>query len=169
MDFLELMAECSVALGGFAAIHAALRGSQGPRGSFRAWGTVSWAFTALLMAIVPPLIATGGKLDAGAWRLAHAIGLVPPVASMATAMWIDLRLDAIGHVAQVAVFLRTAQFLGISACLLLLSALAGWPLQAGPTTYSIAVTALFVSGVVGIIASFWIAMRESMAGEGDAG
>ena len=108
MDFFELMAECSVALGGFAAIHAALRGSAGPRGSFRAWGTVSWSFSAVLMALVPLLFATRAELDTSAWRVVHGIGFVPAGTSMATAAWMDLRLTAAGHPAQMPGFLRAA-------------------------------------------------------------
>jgi hypothetical protein len=64
LDYFELMAECSVALGGFAAVPAVLRGSTGPRGTFRAWGSVTYGFSALLMSLAPLLVAAGGLLDA---------------------------------------------------------------------------------------------------------
>ena len=67
--YFELLAECSVALGGFAAVHAVLRGSTGPRGTFRAWGSVSFAFSALLMSLAPLLTSAGEELSAIGWRV----------------------------------------------------------------------------------------------------
>ena len=57
MGYFELIAECSVALGGFASVVAVLRGSTGPRGTFRAWGSVMFGFTALMMSLAPLLVA----------------------------------------------------------------------------------------------------------------
>ncbi len=156
-----------MAMAGFAAVHAALRGSTGPRGTFRAWGTVSWAFTAVLLALIPPLIGTSRPLDAEAWRLIHLIGFFPAALSMATSIWLDVRLNAAGHVAQIALFLRIAQVMGVSGCLILLAALAGWPTGPTPATYAVVVFGLFFSAVVGILASFWLAMHAAIGMEED--
>ena len=114
------------------------------------------------------MLATSRELDAAAWRVAHVIGFVPAAASMVTAIWMDVRLTAVGHVAQMVGFLRTAQALGLFGCLVLATGIAGWPIAAGPTPYAVAVTTLFLSAVVGIVASFWVAMRQAMEPVEDA-
>ncbi|MGH0032572.1 MAG: hypothetical protein ACQGVC_22500 [Myxococcota bacterium] len=79
-----------------------------------------------------------------------------------TALWIDLQLQAGGHAAQISFFLRAAQASGFLGCLLLVLALLGWPFQPGPTPYGIAVTGVSISALIGVVASFWLALRTAM-------
>ena len=53
MSYLELLAECSIALTGFGAILAALRGSDSHRGVFRAWTVVVQAGAAFVLSLIP--------------------------------------------------------------------------------------------------------------------
>ena len=162
MDYFELMAECSVAVGGFSAVHAVLRGSTRPRGAYRAWGAVTYGFTAFLMALAPLLVGAGGILDADGWRLASGLGLVPCVVSMwGSAFW-DHRLSRAGFPAQVSWILRVNQGLIAVAAVGLLGNLAGWPWTPSWTHYAVPVTLVLLSGVIAISISFWLAIGHSI-------
>ena len=63
MGVFELLAECSVTFAGFAAVYAALRGSRGPRGAFRAWATVAQGFLAFFCSLAPLLFSNLGLED----------------------------------------------------------------------------------------------------------
>ena len=159
MDYFEILAECSVTLGGFAVVHAALRGSTGPRGAFRAWASVAFAFTPLLMALIPLLLSLDGELDAEGWRLVSALGLVPCAGCHFLNLWLDYRLDRAGHPAQIVGSLRSGQGLHFVAIVATLANLLGWPWAPGIQLYALATTLLLVCGVIAIVASFWLAMR----------
>ncbi len=168
MDYFELVAECSVALGGFAAVHAVLRGSTGPRGVFRAWGSVSFAFTTLLMSLVPLLISAGGDLDSAGWRVTSGFGLLICATSLLCNLWLDRQLGRAGHAAQAIVVLRFGQLLHVAAVLALVTNLLGWPLASGWAAYAGATTLVFVSGIMAIMVSFWLAMIEVLNGSEDS-
>ena len=70
MNFFEIMAECSIALTGFGAIHAALRGSDHPRGVFRAWSVVLLGAVSFMICVFPLLLAQTDLPAAQTWRLA---------------------------------------------------------------------------------------------------
>jgi hypothetical protein len=158
LDYFELMAECSVALGGFAAVHAVLRGSTGPRGTFRAWGAVTYGFTALLMSLVPLLVAAGGDLDPAGWRIASALGLVPSTGGRVSTLIWNRRFNQAGHPPQAATALFTNVGLLSAANLALLVNLA-WP---GWGAYAIATTSVFSSGLLAIARSFRLAMDHAL-------
>ncbi len=162
LGYFELMAECSVALGGFAAVHAVLRGSTGPRGAYRAWGSVTYGFTALLMSLAPLLVAAGADLDRAGWRTASALGLLPCVGCQVASLVWNRRLNRAGHPPQARAVLRTNQTVLSLAILALLANVAAWPWPPSWSAYASATTLVFFSGVISISMSFWLAMSHSL-------
>jgi len=162
MDYFGLLAECSVALGGFAAVHAVLRGSTGPRGTYRAWGSVAYGFTALLMSLAPLLLAAGEELGQGGWRRAGALGLLPCAACFVSNLFWNRRLDQAGHPPQVRPVLYLNWALHSLAIVLLLGTLVGWPGSPGWGAYASATTLLLVNAVLAIVISFWLAMDHAL-------
>jgi hypothetical protein len=167
LGYFELMAECSVALGGFAAVHAVLRGSTGPRGTYRAWGSVTYGFTALLMSLAPLLVAAGADLDRAGWRAASALGLLPCVACQVASLVWNRRLNRAGHRPQARAVFGTNMTVLSLAILALLANVVGWPWSPGWGAYASATTLVLFSGVLAISISFWLAMSHSLQ-EGSA-
>ena len=123
---------------------------------------MAFAFTALAMALVPVLFSVRGDLSSGDWQSIHGIGAALSVWCLATNLWFDVRLNAVGEAAQMGATLRTSQALPLMGSLLLLLALLGWPVAAGPLPYALAVLAPFLAGLLGIVTSFWLAMRDAI-------
>lgn len=97
MNFFEIFAECSIALTGFGAIHAALRGSDHPRGVFRAWTIVLVGAIAFLLSILPLLLALTDLSTARLWRVAGAVGLLIAAIPAISGFNFDIRLTKIGY------------------------------------------------------------------------
>ena len=151
-----------MALGGFGAVHAVLRGSTGPRGNYRAWGSVNYGFTAFLMSLVPLLIAAGGDLDHGGWRTASAVGLLPCAGCHLASLFWNSRLNRAGHRPQAPATLRMNHTVNSLAILALLANVVGWPWPPGQGAYAIATSCVVLSGVLAISLSFWLEIGHSL-------
>jgi hypothetical protein len=156
VDFFEVLAECSIAAGGFSAIHAAMRGSEGPRGSMRAWTTVGSSLAAFVSSLVPLLLSQSALSPEGLWRFSSLIAGVFCAAYATSAVYIDWRLDRAGHPAQAPLPLRLAQTLHVTASLILLGN--GFGLFGPPDSFffALGVVLILVSGAVGLLVSFWL-------------
>ncbi len=129
---------------------------------------MSFAFTTLLMSLVHLLISAGGDLDAAGWRVTSGIGLLFCATCFLSHVWLDRRLGRAGHPAQAIVILRFGQLLHFAAVLALVTNLFGWPLASGWAAYAGATTLVFVSGIMAIMVSFWLAMIEVLNGSEDS-
>ena len=94
MDYFEIFAECSIALLGFGAVHAVLRGSDGPRGLIRAWVVVTQGAFAFLLSILPLLLANSPWANDTIWRASSAIGVIGVSALVYTMIRFDRQLIA---------------------------------------------------------------------------
>ena len=147
MNFFEIFAECSIALTGFGAIHAALRGSDHPRGVFRAWTVVLVGAIAFVLCILPLLLALTDLSTERLWRVASAIGLLMAAIPTFSGFSFDNRLTKLGYPPQALLILRTAQIAAVIPVVVLLSNMIGWPAAPGPFLYAIAPVSLLFAGV----------------------
>ncbi|MBW2415536.1 MAG: hypothetical protein JRG76_13605 [Deltaproteobacteria bacterium] len=88
MDTLGLLAECSITFAGFAAVLSALRGSQGPRGSFRAWTTVSQGLLTFVLSLIPLVLARTQLSEPDIWRIASGTGALAISVVWGSQVWI---------------------------------------------------------------------------------
>ena len=164
MEPLGLLAECSITFAGFAAVLSALRGSQGLRGSFRAWTTVSQGLLAFVLSLLPLVLARAQLSEADVWRIASGIA-----AAATSVVWIwnlrvHRRLNALGEPAQAPLNLALALSLTPLSALLLLSNALGWPRAPGPFPYVLGIVLFLIAAVVAMAVSFWIPLRDSWNG-----
>jgi hypothetical protein len=163
MSLLELLAECSIALTGFGAILAALRGSDSPRGVFRAWTIVSQAGIAFLLSLVPLVLSLGSMTTATLWHTASAIGVVATSATVFSTVTLDRRFSRFGFTPQAIVLIRSAQACCIIALLGMLSNALGWPWSPGLPLYAIAIVLLVVSSLIALLHSFLVPLQLTLA------
>ena len=164
-DFFEILAECSIALAGFGAIHAALQGIGGPRGTLRAWFVVcqgAMAFSLCLLVLLLDLSSLSGTV---LWRVAGVIGVLPLGGLVYAFLRVDARMTSLGYPPQALLNLRTAQTMCVVSTLLLLSNATGVPWAAGPLFFGIAVTFILISGLLALIHSFFVPLQASLSGE----
>lgn len=159
MNFFEIFAECSIALTGFGAIHAALRGSEHPRGVFRAWTVVLVGAIAFLLCVLPLLLALSDLTAENVWRVASTIGLPITTIAAASSFRFDIRLTKIGCPPQAPGILRTAQIAAITPVVVLLLTMIGWPSAPGPFLYAIAPASLLFAGLLAMVHSFLVPMQ----------
>ena len=162
MEPLGLLAECSITFAGFAAVLSALRGSQGLRGSFRAWTTVSQGLLAFVLSLLPLVLARAQLSEADIWRIASGIGAAATSVSLTWNLRIHRRLNVLGEPAQAP--LNLALSLTPLSVLLLLSNALGWPRAPGPFPYVLGIVLFLIAAVVAMAVSFWIPLRDSWNG-----
>ena len=163
MSFLELLAECSIALTGFGAILAALRGSDSPRGVFRAWTIVSLAGLAFILSLVPLVLSLGSMATATLWLTASAIGLVATSVAAFSTIALDRRFSRLGFPPQAIVLIRSSQACCIIAAFAMLSNTLGWPWSPGLPLYAIAIVLLLVSSLIALLHSFLVPLQLTLA------
>jgi hypothetical protein len=159
MNFFEIMAECSIALPGFGAVHAALRGSNHPRGVFRAWTIVLLGAIAFLLCILPLLLALTDLPAERLWTLASTVGLPIAVIAAISGIKFDSRLTEIGYPSQGPMILRVAQVSTVIAVVVLLSVVIGWPAPPGPFYYAIAPVSLLFAALLAMLHAFLVPMQ----------
>ena len=159
MELFATLSECSVALTGFGAILAALRGADNPRGVFRAWTVVFHAAAALVLAIVPIVLASGGLAEEVLWRAVSLIGLVVVVVVLASQVWIDWRLHRAGHPPQSLAMIRSAQ---VGLALGIVALMANLLLADGPYLHAIAVFLLMLAALTALLHSFLVPLQLTM-------
>lgn len=165
MNFFEIVAECSIALAGFGAVHAVLQGAGGPRGILRAWHVVSQgsvAFTLCVLALLLDLTSLGAD---AVWRTASIIGALGSGGLAATMFRVNIRMTRLGHPPQSPLNLRASQSLFTLAFLLLVVNSLGWPWRPGPLPYAIAVTFILMSGLLALLHSFFVPLQVSLSGD----
>jgi hypothetical protein len=156
MTFFEILAECSIALAGFGAIHAALRGSTGPRGDLRAWTVVTSGSLAFLLGILPLALALASLSDEVLWRIASSFGVIGCGAALVSFLRFDIRLTRLGHRPQATPALRTGQVLSACSALVMLMNLIGWPSLPGPALYALALLFQLLAGLLALLLSFFV-------------
>ncbi len=163
MSYLELLAECSIALTGFGAILAALRGSDSHRGVFRAWTVVVQAGAVFVLSLIPLVLALGSMASIVLWHTASAIGLVVTLTIMISVIAIDRRFSQLGFPPQAVVMIRTAQACCVLAVVAMLSNTLGWPWSPDPFRYGVAITLLMVASLIALLHSFFVPLQMSLA------
>jgi hypothetical protein len=159
MSFFEILAECSVALAGFGAVHAALHGSSSPRGLFRAWTVVLQGTVAFVMCVIPLLLALAALSHEQIWLGASIAAVACTGVPFYLNLSFDFRMARMGHPSQAIVFLRTAQSLSALAVFLLLLNVFGWPLPPGPFLYGAASVCVFMVGFMAMLHSFYLPIQ----------
>jgi hypothetical protein len=165
MNFFEIMAECSIALTGFGAIHAALRGSDHPRGVFRAWSVVLLGAVSFMICVFPLLLAQTDLPAAQTWRLASVAGLLLAAITVYSGFNISHRLTELGYPSQSFWLLRLAQVVLIVAFVALLLTLIGWPRPPGPFPYALAPACLLFAGLVAMLHAFLYPLQLILTGQ----
>ena len=172
MNILEVIAECSIALTGFGAIIAALRGADSPRGVFRAWSVVSLAGLAFVLSLIPLGLSLTTLAADTLWTTASAMAFVAIAASTISTFYLDNRLRISGFPAQARISIRSAQTCTVIAILAMLLNALGWPRPAGPSLYALGVILVIVSALIALLHSFLLplqlTLRETAIGAPDA-
>lgn len=163
MNFFEILAECSIALAGFGAVHAVLQGSGGARGLLRAWFVVSQGAIAFGLCMLVLLLDLASLSDEELWRFASMAGALCAGGLTIAMFRIDAKMTRQGHPPQAAVNLRTAQSLLVLSVLLLIINFIEWPLQSGPLPYAIAVTFMLISGLLALLHSFFVPLQLALS------
>jgi hypothetical protein len=159
MSFFEILAECSVALAGFGAVHAVLGGSSNPRSLFRAWTVVLHGTVTFILCVIPLLLALSSLSHEHIWLGASIAGIACTGISLYVNVNFDMRMTRMGHPSQAIVFIRTAQGLTALAVLLTLSNVIGWPLSPGPFLYGVASVLIFLVGLIAMLHSFLLPIQ----------
>lgn len=165
MEFFEILAECSIALAGFGAVHAVLRGSTGARGVYRAWAVVNNGALSFALSILPLVLSLGLLSDELLWRVASTLGLAGALAASYSSIVLDLKLALLGHVPQTTTSLRIGQTLSILSVLAMLLNALGWPWPPGSLLYAVAVTLILITGLNALLASFRLPLQLLLRGE----
>ena len=162
MGYFEILAECSVALGGFAAIHSALQGSTGGRGAMRAWSVVTLGIGAFMLSLVALLAERLPGEPAMRWRIASAIGATLGTLTLASIVYLDRRFTAIGQPRQFGFWLMaswTAQITGIVG---MAANIVGWPMAPNANTLAVSLTFFLSAAVIGLVGSFWLNVEAEL-------
>ncbi len=165
MSFFEIFAECSIALAGFGAVHAALRGSTGPRGNFRAWTVVADGALAFVLSILPLVLLFASLSEAVLWRRASALGVAGASGVLYTVIRFDIRLSRLGHPPQAPLNLRTGQLLSVISILAMFGNLIGWPWPPGPLLYAVGLVFILIGGLNALLLSFFMPVEAVLRGE----
>ena len=162
LGMFEIMAECAVALAGFGAVHAMLKGSEGPRGMARAWCVVAYAGSVAFLSFVPLVLDYSKVEPVLGWRLASAFGVLVGLFVVASLHLIDRGLSKVEIHAQIQLGKYSVLTAGYLAILVMGSSLAGWPLESGPFIYGIGLMVLFAAAFLPLFFSFLLPLTEAM-------
>ncbi len=165
MNFFEIVAECSIALAGFGAVHAVLQGAGGPRGVLRAWHVVSQGCVAFILCLLVLLLEQTSLSAESGWRFASIIGVLGAGGLLVTMFRVDAKMTAMGYPPQSPLSLRTAQVTSVTASFLLLMNIPGWVWTPGQLPYAVSVTLVLISGLLALLHSFFVPLQVCLAGE----
>jgi hypothetical protein len=160
--FFEIFAECSIAFAGFAAVHAALTGSTGPRGHFRAWSIVLNGALSFGLSILPLLLALTPLAAEVLWRVASVAGVVGTSVVSISSIRIDIRLSRQGHPPQAPTSIRLAQLCSILATLTMFANFVGWPWKPGPTGYASGLALILSTGIIALLHTFLMPVQDAL-------
>jgi hypothetical protein len=159
MDYFEILAECSIALLGFGAVHAVLRGSDGPRGLIRAWVVVTQGAFAFLLSLLPLLLANSPWTNDTIWRASSAIGVISVSALVYTMIRFDRQLIYLGYPQQAPLNILTAKIASIGAIVLMILNVIGWPWEPGAFQHATAVTLTLATGLLALLHTFYVPVQ----------
>jgi hypothetical protein len=156
MDFFETFAQCAITFAGFAAVHAALQGSQSARGVLRSFSTVLPGMTTFVLALLPLLLESSTLNGAELWQLVSAIGFVAASLQLYLLYWLHDQLNQRGIPPQAPITIRIA----LSACLIALGLMLYNAMVArDPLLYGLALILQIFQGILALMHSFWLAMK----------
>ena len=165
MNIFEIFAECSIALAGFGAVHAALQGSTGPRGTFRAFYVVSQGGIAFILSLLPLLFDLSSMSHEQLWRVTSIFGVAGVGVATYSEIVIDIRMTRLGHAPQAPFIIRTAQTLNSVALLAMFTNLIGWPWNSGALPYASGIIFLLITGLLALIHSFLVPVQIALSGK----
>ena len=165
MTFFEIVAECSIALAGFGAVHAVLQGAGGPRGILRAWHVVSQGCVAFILCVLVLLLDMTALSSETVWKSASIAGALGAGGLAATMFRVDAKMTQLGHPPQAPLNLRAAQLMFVLSTVLLVLNFADWPWGPGPVLYAAAVTLILLSGLLALLHSFFVPLQVCLSDE----
>ncbi len=165
MNIFEIFAECSIALAGFGAVHAALQGSTGPRGAFRALYVVSQGGIAFILSLLPLLFDLSSMSHEQLWRVTSIFGVAGVGATNYSYFVMDVRLTRLGHPPQAPLIFRTAQILNSVALLAMFINLIGWPWNPDALPYSSGIILMLMAGLLALVHSFLVPVQIALSGK----
>ena len=165
MQFFEIFAECSIALLGFGAVHAVLRGSDGPRGLMRAWVVVTQGAFAFFLCVLPLLLTLSVLSLDMVWRTSSAIGMVGVSALIYLVFRFDKRLTELGFPPQAPLNILVAKLTSIIAIVIMLMNAIGWPWSPGAFQHAVAVTLTLITGLLALHHTFYVPVQLVLSGQ----
>jgi hypothetical protein len=165
MNIFEILAECSIALAGFGAVHAALQGSTGPRGAMRAWVVVAQGGCAFVLSLLPLLFDLGSMSQEQLWRVTSIFGVAGTSAAAYSTVVIDIQLTRRGHPPQAPWNIRFAQLSTVIAVFAMLINLIGWPWNPQAFPYATAIILVLITGLLALLHSFLMPVQAALRSE----
>ncbi len=162
MDFFEIFAECAIALTGFGAVHAALQGSESPRGAFRSWTVVLNGALAFVLSILPLLLSLTSLSPDQIWRVASILGVVGAGLASYLTIVIDAKMTRLGSPPQAPVNFRIAQASTILATLAFLINAVGWPWQPGALLHAVGSVLILLTGLLALLHAFLMPLQIAL-------
>jgi hypothetical protein len=160
LNLFELLAECSVAFSGFAAVYTGVRGSTGARGSFRAWSAVGAGFLAFLLSMIPLLLRELEVEELTIWRVSSLIGLVGMAGFFLVTLRVHRRLSTLGHTPQSSSAIVISMLVPSLVLLAFLVNLLGYPWPSGSFLYGLGIALILTAGMIVFLLTFWLPLRE---------
>jgi hypothetical protein len=159
MRYIELLAESSLVFAGFTVLLFALRESDSPRGTFRAWSIVAQGFIVFGLCLLPLLLHELSLNERTLWQIASGTAFVVTLVFIVSIPNISSRLTKRGHPPLAPRMLWFAFGTSTVGCLLLLANFVGWPLAPSSFLYGAGLTLFLAIGVVGVVGWFWLSLR----------
>lgn len=155
MSFFEILAECSVAFAGFAAVHAVLKGGNTGRILHRSFTVVLTGALAFMLSVLVLLLEQFGLTAVTLWRVASATALAAIGVGVLLFYRSHRELRELGDGAQAPVVFAIASSLLVLSIPTMLLNLGGWFWTPGAPAYGAALTMILGSGVFALLGSFW--------------
>jgi len=144
---------------------AALQGSTGPRGAFRALYVVSQGGIAFILSLLPLLFDLSSMSHEQLWRVTSIFGVAGVGATNYSYFVMDVRLTRLGHPPQAPLIFRTAQILNSVALLAMFINLIGWPWNPDALPYSSGIILMLMSGLLALVHSFLVPVQIALSGK----
>jgi hypothetical protein len=160
MRYIELLAESSLVFTGFTVLLFALRESDGPRGTFRAWSIVAQGFIVFGMSLLPLLLFQLSLDERTLWQISSATAFVVTLVFLVFIPKISIQLTKRGHPPQAPGNLWRAFGISTVGSFFLLANFVGWPLTPSSFLYGAGLTLFLAVGVSGVVGKFWLLLAE---------
>jgi small-conductance mechanosensitive channel len=163
MDFYSLMAECAITLVGFSAIYSILQGSTGPRGHFRAIGTLIVAAIGFLVSIFPLLLDQLKLSPTALWTTCSMLAALFTISAFVIILPLHRQLSARGFPPQTNKLLAIGFLLVGGAAILFTVNIYPWPELTRHLIYRLGIVFLMLMPIWTMASGFVLALQESMA------